>query len=129
MGLLKEFKDFATRGSVVDLAVGVIIGGAFGTIVKSLVDDILMPPIGWAVSKAPFDKLSFKMPTPDGKEVEIFYGKFLNNCISFAIIAFSVFMMIKIMNTVTRKKEEAPKPTRTEELLTEIRDALKKQPA
>ena len=126
MGLIKEFKEFATRGNVVDLAVGVIIGGAFGTIVKSLVDDILMPPIGWLTSGVQFQDLSAKLPLPGNKPVEIFYGRFINNTITFLIIAFCVFMVVKVMNRILRTEPPPPaKPTKTEELLAEIRDTLR----
>lgn len=130
MGLLKEFKEFAVKGNVVDLAVGVILGGAFGTIVKSLVDDVLMPPIGWAVGGIDFSNLSLKLPVHDktGKAVEIGYGRFLNNTISFLIIAFAVFALVKAMNALHRKKVEDPKLTKSEELLTEIRDELRRGP-
>ncbi|MFL5329422.1 MAG: large-conductance mechanosensitive channel protein MscL [Gemmataceae bacterium] len=126
MGLIKEFKEFATRGNVVDLAVGVIIGGAFGTIVKSLVDDIMMPPIGWLTKGEPFAKMSIKLPLPGSEPVEIFVGRFINNVITFLIIAFCVFMVVKVMNRVLRTAPPPPaKPTKTEELLMEIRDVLK----
>src|SRR5437762_4888145 len=129
MGMLKEFKDFAMKGNVVDLAVGVIIGGAFGTIVKSLVDDVLMPPLGYLAGGIDFSRLTFQIAEhgKDGKPVEIAYGKFINNTISFIIIAFAVFLMVKAMNAIHRKKEEAPKLSKTEELLIEIRDALAKR--
>ena len=133
MGMLKEFKDFAMKGNVVDLAVGVIMGGAFGTIVKSLVEDVLMPPLGYAANGVDFSKLAIHIGekvNKDGKvePVEIRYGNFLNNTISFVIIAFSVFLLVKAMNAVNKKKAEAPPPpTKTEELLTQIRDSLAKK--
>ena len=127
MGLVKEFKEFATRGSVVDLAVGVIIGGAFSTIVKSLVEDVLMPPIGYLTKGGPFADLSITMGGGD-KPAQIRYGNFINNIITFLIVAFCVFIVVKAMNTLLRKEEAAPaKPTRTEELLAEIRDELKRR--
>lgn len=126
MGILKEFRDFAIKGNVVDLAVGVIMGAAFGPIVNSLVADIIMPPIGWAIGRVDFAKLAIDIPTPTGDAVKISYGKFLNAGFSFLVTAFAVFMLVKAMNTLRKKQEEAPKPTKSEELLTEIRDLLKK---
>ena len=127
MGLGKEFKEFATRGNVVDLAVGVIIGGAFATIVKSLVEDVLMPPIGWLTKGIQFSDLSVKLGQGE-KPAEIKYGSFINNIITFVIVAFCVFLVVKAMNRVLRKEEAATaKPTRTEELLVEIRDELKRR--
>lgn len=128
MGLLKEFKEFASRGSVVDLAVGVIMGAAFGKIVASLVGDILMPPIGWAVGGVDFSALSWKLPvaTKDDKAVEMLYGKFLQTTIDFLIIALAIFAVIKVMNAMKKKEEAAPAPPPKQEvLLTEIRDLLK----
>src|SRR3954465_5161767 len=98
MGLLKEFKEFALKGSVIDLAVGVIIGAAFGPVVKSLVDDIIMPPIGWAGSKVNFKDLALTLPGPDGQPVKILYGNFLTTLIAFVITAFVIFMIIKARN-------------------------------
>jgi large conductance mechanosensitive channel len=133
--MLKEFRDFAMRGNVVDLAVGVIIGAAFGTIVTSLVDDIVMPPIGMALAGIDFSKLAFELQAagvgPDGKEVPavvMAYGKFINAVIKFAIVAWVLFLVIKAMNTM-KKSEEVPPPSAPPEdilLLREIRDALKK---
>ena len=134
--MLKEFRDFAMRGNVVDLAVGVIIGAAFGTIVTSLVDDIIMPPIGMALAGIDFSKLGVVLQAAhtgaDGKEVPavvIAYGKFLNACIKFIIVAWALFLVIKAMNTMKKKEEAAPAPAAPPEnilLLREIRDALKK---
>jgi len=118
MSLLQEFKEFAMRGNVVDMAVGVIMGGAFGKIVTSLVTDVLTPPIGYLAGGVKFDKLAYR-----GVE----YGKFLQATFDFLIIAICVFAMVKAMNSVMRKKAAAPKPpepTPSEKLLTEIRDAL-----
>ena len=108
MGMLKEFKEFAVKGSVVDLAVGIIIGGAFGTIVTSLVNDVIMPPIGWAAGNLDFAQLSWKLPveTAEGNPVEIRYGKFLNNILTFLIVAFAVFLLVKQINRL--KRTEAP---------------------
>jgi large conductance mechanosensitive channel len=133
MGMVKEFKDFAMKGNVVDLAVGVIIGAAFGKIVSSLVEDVIMPPIGFLTGGVDFSKLALKLGEKvnakgETEIVSIAYGKFLNNTISFIIVAFAVFMMVKAMNTMIRKKAEAPAPpTKTEELLTQIRDSLAKK--
>jgi large conductance mechanosensitive channel len=125
MGLLKEFRDFAMRGNVVDLAVGVIIGGAFGTIVDSLVGDILMPIIGVLSGGIDFSGLSVKVG-----EATLAYGKFIQAIISFTIVAFALFSVIKAMNSLKRKEEDAPAaagPAPEEKLLTEIRDILKSQ--
>ncbi|MEZ6064496.1 MAG: large conductance mechanosensitive channel protein MscL [Planctomycetaceae bacterium] len=143
MGLLKEFKDFAMKGNVVDMAVGIIIGGAFGTIVKSMVDDVMMPVLG-AVAKTgsvgnQFLWLSIDKDKPasltdavKSGEPYIAWGPFLQNCISFVIVAFSVFMLIKVMNKAQSfwEKEEVaapaapPEPPEEVKLLREIRDAL-----
>jgi len=125
MSLLKEFRDFAMRGNVVDLAVGVIIGGAFGTIVDSLVGDILMPIIGVISGGIDFSGLSVKVGA-----ATLAYGKFIQAIISFTIVAFALFSVIKAMNSIKRKEEEAPAPAGPapeEKLLTEIRDILKSQ--
>ncbi|MDD7272920.1 MAG: large-conductance mechanosensitive channel protein MscL [Prevotella sp.] len=124
MGIFKEFKDFAMRGNVMDMAVGVIIGGAFGKIVSSLVDDIIMPAIGMVTGGIDFKELSITVGT-----AVIKYGSFVQNIVDFIIIAFCIFMMIKAMNAVSKKKEEAPapapEPSNEEKLLSEIRDLLK----
>ena len=131
--MLQEFKDFAMKGNVVDLAVGVIMGGAFGTIVKSLVEDVIMPPLGYIMNGVDFSKLALKIgeqvnPKGETEIVSIAYGKFINNTISFVIVAFAVFMMVKAMNTMIKKKAAAPTPpTKSEELLTQIRDSLAKR--
>jgi large conductance mechanosensitive channel len=132
MSMAKEFKDFATRGNVVDVAVGIIIGGAFGKITSSLVNDVIMPPIGVLLSKVDFRDLSLELvPGSEGVEpVLIKYGLFLNQIIDFLIIAFVIFLVVKGMNNLKRKEEakpaEPPKPSKEEVLLTEIRDALQK---
>lgn len=134
--MLKEFRDFALRGNVVDLAVGIIIGTAFGAIVKSLVDDVLMPIIGVMV-KVDFSELKYVLQTAhttvgggELPEVAIRYGAFINFIITFAIVAFAMFMVVKGMNNLLKKKAEAPppppEPTAQEKLLTEIRDLLAK---
>jgi large conductance mechanosensitive channel len=131
MGMLKEFQDFAVKGNVVDMAVGIIIGGAFGTIVKSLVSDIIMPPIGVVMGGLDFSSmaLTLKAATADAEAVTLNYGLFINNVISFLIVAWAVFMLVKAMNTLKKKEEaapaEPPAPPRSEVLLEEIRDALK----
>jgi large conductance mechanosensitive channel len=138
LALLKEFREFAMKGSVVDLAVGLIIGTAFGAIVKSLVDDIIMPPIGYVLGNVDFQQLKYVIQAasvgPDGKEiteVAIRYGVFLNVIITFVIVAFAMFMVVKAMNTLKRKQEAAPVPPPEvppqEKLLTEIRDLLAKR--
>jgi len=131
--MLKEFREFIARGNVVDLAVGVIIGGAFGAIVKSLVDQIVMPPIGLVTGGVDFAalKLVLKDANPATKvaEVAIGYGAFINTVIDFLIVAFVIFLMVKVINGIKREEAAAeappPGPTPTETLLTEIRDLLK----
>jgi len=143
MSVIKEFREFALKGSVVDLAVGVIIGAAFGTIVSSLVDDIIMPPIGMLLAGIDFSSLKLvikqgldAMPAHDGlpavaavPEVAINYGKFLNAAIKFVIVAWVLFLIIKGMNSLKRKEEAAPPPVAEVpadvKLLEEIRDLLK----
>ena len=135
MGFIKEFKDFAMKGNVMDMAVGVIIGGAFGKIVTSLVDDVLMPAIGMLTGGIDLSGLQYKMMLPalDGGEpiagATLKYGAFIQNLIDFLIIAFCIFLMVKAMNKLMPKKEEpeAPAGPTQEELLTDIRDLLKKQ--
>jgi large conductance mechanosensitive channel len=120
------------RGNVVDLAVGIVIGGAFGKIISSLVTDIIMPPIGVLLGGVDFKTLSYVMKpaTDTAASVAINYGLFINTIIDFVIIAFSIFMVIRVMNKMKKKQEEAPKPVepnKQEVLLTEIRDLLKKK--
>ena len=137
---IKEFKEFAMKGNVMDMAVGVIIGGAFGKIVSSVVDDIIMPPIGWLIGGVNFSDLKVTLPSVEvigGEKLQtatINYGNFLQTTLDFLIVAFCVFMLIKVVNKVTAKKEEkpaetpkAPEPTQEEKLLAEIRDLLKEQ--
>jgi len=104
MGMLSEFKDFAMKGNVVDMAVGIVIGGAFSTIVKSMVNDIIMPPIGYVVGKINFSELSISLPTDD-KPVTINYGLFIQAMISFIIVAFVLFMVIRSMNKLRAQFE------------------------
>ena len=134
---IQEFKAFALRGNVMDMAVGVIIGGAFGKIVTSIVNDIIMPPIGWLIGGVKFTDLKCELPSIDlGLEklepVTINYGNFLQTMFDFVIIAFCVFMLVKGINKMARKKAEKPAappappaPSAEEKLLTEIRDLLK----
>ncbi len=134
MGMVQEFKDFALKGNMVDMAVGIIIGGAFGTIVKSLVADVIMPFIGFFAGGLDFSKLTLALGEGlDGKDVTINYGLFLNATIAFLIVAFVLFMMIKMMNKAKEamakeeaEAEKAAEPPVQEQLLAEIRDLLKK---
>lgn len=134
MSLLTEFREFAARGNVVDLAVGVIIGASFGKIVTSLVDQVVMPPIGLLLGKVDFSKLEWMLVPEDPateavEKVAIQYGAFINTLIQFVIVAFVVFLMVKMVNKLRREQEAAPEapaaPTPTEALLAEIRDELK----
>ena len=125
-GFLKEFKDFAMKGNVMDMAVGVIIGGAFGKIVSSLVDDILMPAIGMLTGGVDFSNLAVKLGAGETAAM-LKYGMFIQNIIDFLIIALCIFMMIKAMNKLIKKMEETPapaEPSAEEKLLGEIRDLL-----
>jgi large conductance mechanosensitive channel len=141
--MLKEFKEFAMRGNVLDMAVGIIIGAAFGKIVSSLVEDILMPPIGLLLGKVDFSSLFINLSGQSYPSLEaakaagaatLNYGIFINAIINFLIVAFAIFLLIKQVNRFTAKKEEAPAappapppPTKDQELLSEIRDLLKKK--
>lgn len=133
MSMMKEFKEFAMRGNVMDMAIGIIIGGAFGKIVSSFVKDVLMPPIGVLLGGMDFSSLTItvKEAVGDTPAVVIRYGAWLNTVIDFIIIAFVIFLIIKGMNSLKRKEEEAPKappaPPKEEVLLTEIRDLLKER--
>jgi len=140
MGMVKEFKEFAMRGNVMDMAVGIIIGGAFGKIISSFVADVLMPPIGVLLGGTDFTGLKIilkdKVMEADkvvAQAVTINYGNFIQVTIDFLIIAFSIFMMIKLMNSMNKKDVPAPapapppEPSNEEKLLTEIRDLLKRQ--
>jgi len=144
MGIAKEFRDFAMRGNVVDMAIGIIIGGAFGKIVTSMVNDVLMPPLGLALGKVDFKEL--RIVIQHGKDavvqggvvvreatadVSLNYGMFIQNIVDFTIVAFCIFLLIKGMNQLKRRKDTSSSPaplaeTREEQLLTEIRDLLKK---
>ena len=130
MGMLQEFKKFAMRGNVIDLAVGVVIGGAFGKIVSSLVDQVIMPPIGLVTGGIDFSQLKWVLkpadPATKTAEVAIQYGAFINTLITFLIIAFVIFLLVKTINRLAPKPEEAPAVQPPEvALLTEIRDLLK----
>lgn len=131
MGIIKEFQEFAVKGNVVDMAVGIIIGGAFGTIVKSLVDDVIMPPIGLALGGIDFSNIviTLKEATADAEAVTINIGSFINNVIAFLVVAWAVFLLVKGMNSLKKKAEEAeaeaPAPPKEQVLLEEIRDAIK----
>lgn len=143
MGILKEFKQFAVKGNVLDLAVAVIIGAAFGKIISSFVNDILMPPLGLLLGERDFSNMRVilkqaQLPVIEGEqvivpavaEVAVRYGLFINNVLDFVIVAFAIFMVIKAFNSMKRKEAAkpaaVPAPTREEILLTEIRDLLKK---
>ena len=141
--MLKEFKEFAVKGNMLDMAVGIIIGAAFGTIIKSLVDDVLMPPIGMLMGGVDFKEFFLTLGNPAGAPfatlaaaqeagaVTINYGLFINAVISFLIVAFSVFMVVKSFNKMKKEEEAAPaappEPSAEEKLLTEIRDLMKAQ--
>lgn len=138
MGMMQEFKDFAMRGNVIDLAVGVVIGGAFGKIVSSLVDQIIMPPIGLLIGGVDFSQwaITLKQATTDAAgevipAVTIGIGDFINTLIQFIIIAFAIFMVVKVINALHRKEEAPPAepegPSPEQQLLTEIRDLLRQQ--
>ena len=146
MGMVKEFREFALKGNVLDLAVGVIIGAAFGKIVSSLTENIIMPPIGMALNKVDFSSLKIELQkaqaetvvggqvVPAVNEVAIYYGKFINTVIDFTIVAFCIFLIVKAFN-MARKRFEAEKaaaapagPTPSELLLKEIRDELRARP-
>lgn len=133
VGIIQEFKDFAMRGNVVDLAVGVIMGAAFAPIVASLVDNIIMPPIGLAMAGLDFSALKFVLqqadPAKKVAEVAVGYGLFLNTVIKFLITAFAIFLLVKAMNTIKKPAPatEAPPPPPTEVYLKEIRDLLAKK--
>jgi large conductance mechanosensitive channel len=134
MGMMQEFKAFAMRGNVIDLAVGVVIGGAFGKIVSALVDKVIMPPIGMLIGGVDFSKLGIVLKEAGvdaaGKEVPavvLGYGEFINAIIQFVIVAFAIFLVVKAINRMHKQPEEAPAaPPEDTLLLREIRDALKK---
>ena len=138
MAFIKDFKEFAVKGNAIDMAVGVIIGGAFGNIVNSIVNDLIMPPIGWIIGGVNFTDLKIELPKVEAIGVEmqpatINYGNFIQVLINFIIIALCIFFMVKGINKISSKKkeeplpQEPPKPSTEETLLTEIRDLLKKE--
>lgn len=134
MSMMSEFKEFAMKGNVVDLAVGVIIGGAFGKIVSSFVADVIMPPIGMLLGGVDFKTLAYTLKAAEGETAAVLlsYGKFIQTVVDFTIVAFVIFMVIRAMNSM--KKQEAaapsapPKPSAEEVLLKEIRDAIRSKP-
>jgi large conductance mechanosensitive channel len=137
MGFISEFKEFALKGNMVDLAVGVVIGAAFGSVVKSLVDDVMMPPLGVITGGVDFSDMKVHLKDavldPAGKVIhpaaDLAYGRFINNIISFLIVAIAIFIVVKMINAAKRKPQPAPvQPaplTKDQELLMQIRDALK----
>jgi len=132
MGILQEFRDFAVRGNVVDMAVGIIIGGAFGTIVQSLVKDVIMPPVGMMLGGVDFSEIKIPLRGGGQDAAAINIGVFINNVISFVIVALAVFALVKAINEIRKRFEaEGPKsppaPTPSETYLKEIRDALVKK--
>ena len=137
MSIVKEFKEFAVKGNVVDMATGIIIGAAFGKIVSSIVSDVLMPPLGLALGRVDFKDLKVviqKAVEPDVAEVAVNYGMFIQTMIDFTIVAFCIFLLIKGINRLKRNEAAAPAappappaPSKEEVLLTEIRDLLKKK--
>ncbi len=128
MSMLNEFKEFAVKGNAVDMAVGIIIGAAFGKIISSLVADVIMPPIGVLIGGVDFTKLALTMKEAvgDAPAVTLNYGNFIQSIVDFTIIAFAIFMAVKIINNLKKKEAEvAPEPSKEQLLLTEIRDLLK----
>lgn len=133
MSILSEFKAFAVKGNVVDMAVGIIIGAAFGKIVSSFVGDVVMPPIGLLIGGVDFSDLAITLKAAEGDipAVVLSYGKFIQTVLDFVIVAFAIFMGVKVINRLKREEAaapaEPPAPTKEQELLTEIRDLLKNQ--
>ncbi|MEO4047187.1 large-conductance mechanosensitive channel protein MscL [Pseudomonas sp. CAU 1711] len=133
MGILSEFKAFAVKGNVVDMAVGIIIGAAFGKIVSSFVGDVIMPPVGLLVGGVDFTDLAITLKAAEGDlpAVVLSYGKFIQTVLDFVIVAFAIFMGVKVINRLKREEEAAPAappaPSKEQELLAEIRDLLKSQ--
>jgi large conductance mechanosensitive channel len=131
MSMMSEFKDFAMKGNVVDMAVGIVIGGAFGKIVSSFVADVLMPPLGLLLGNVDFSDraVTLRDAAEGAAAVTLKYGAFIQSVVDFVIIAFAIFMVVKAMNTLKKKEEAAPAappaPSKEEVLLTEIRDALR----
>ncbi len=133
MSILQEFKAFAVKGNMIDMAVGIIIGAAFGKIVSSLVGDVIMPPLGMIIGGVDFSDLAITLKAAEGEApaVLLAYGKFIQTIIDFTIVAFAIFMGVKAINKLQREKEAEPAappaPTKDQELLSEIRDLLKAQ--
>ncbi len=133
MSIISEFKAFAVKGNVVDMAVGIIIGAAFGKIVSSFVGDVVMPPLGVLIGGVDFTDLAITLKAAEGDlpAVVLAYGKFIQTVLDFLIVAFAIFMGIKVLNKLKREEEAAPPapapPTKDQELLSEIRDLLKSQ--
>jgi large conductance mechanosensitive channel len=133
MSILQEFKTFAVKGNMIDMAVGIIIGAAFGKIVSSLVGDVIMPPLGMIIGGVDFSDLAVTLKAAEGEApaVLLAYGKFIQTIIDFVIFAFAIFMGIKVINRLKREEEAAPAappaPTKDQELLSEIRDLLRAQ--
>jgi len=133
MSIVQEFKTFAVKGNMIDMAVGIIIGAAFGKIISSLVGDVIMPPLGMIIGGVDFSDLAVTLKAAEGEApaVLLAYGKFIQSIIDFLIIALAIFMGVKVINRLKREEEAAPAappaPTRDQELLTEIRDLLKAQ--
>ncbi|MEN1727726.1 MAG: large-conductance mechanosensitive channel protein MscL [Pseudomonadota bacterium] len=133
MSMMKEFREFAVKGNMVDMAVGIIIGAAFGKIISSLVNDVIMPPLGILIGGVDFSDLAVVLKEAEGEAeaVLLSYGLFINNIIDFVIIAFAIFLAIKVMNRLKRQEEEKPaapaEPPKEQVLLEEIRDLLKQQ--
>jgi len=131
--MLKEFKIFAMRGNVVDMAVGIVVGAAFGKIVSSFVADVIMPPIGMLISQVDFTKLAITLKEAGGQTaaVTLNYGKFIQTVVDFVIVAFAIFLVVRAMNSMKKKEAEVPPappaPSKEEVLLTEIRDLLKEK--
>jgi large conductance mechanosensitive channel len=132
MSVFSEFKEFAVKGNVIDLAVGFVIGGAFGKVVSSLVSDVIMPPLGLLIGRVDFSKMALQIATnPKGGPILLQYGLFVNAILAFLIVAFALFVIIKGINRLRRTPPPAPAvpppPTKSEELLGEIRDLLAKR--
>lgn len=133
MSIVQEFKAFAMRGNVIDMAVGIVIGGAFGKIVSSFVGDVIMPPLGMLMGKVDFKHLALTLQPAEGETaaVTLNYGAFIQTTVDFLIVAFAIFLVVKAMNTMKKKEEAAPAapaaPSKEEVLLTEIRDALRQK--
>jgi len=133
MGMLQEFKEFAVKGNAIDMAVGIIVGAAFGKIISSLVADVFMPPIGVLIGGVDFSKLAFtlKDAAENAPAVTLNYGVFIQSMVDFTIIAFVIFMVVKLINSLKKKEAAAPtaapEPSKEELLLTEIRDLLKER--